>query len=245
MNKEEYKIMYELEDTHWWCAGMRRFCFGLLDKFYNGSDRPLVLDAGCGTGVMLEHFERYGPTVGVDISGDAIGFCRLRGHKRIIRASVTDLPFANDSFGLIAALVVICQLQVKDDLKTLREYYRVLKESGRIVISAPAYEFLKSEHDEAVHTRHRYTADELKAKVEQAGFKIEKISYANTFLFPPIALFRLAKRMLKPRRPIRSDLRPTPAFLNRILIFILMVEANLLKRMNLPFGLSILCVAQK
>lgn len=68
MNREEYKIMYDLGDTHWWYVGMRKIYFNLLNKFYKNLDRKLIiLDAGCGTGAMLGYFKRYGLSIGIDI----------------------------------------------------------------------------------------------------------------------------------------------------------------------------------
>lgn len=194
---------------------------------------------------MLEYLKKYGSTVGIDISRDALYFSRLRGHRKILCASVTDLPFTDESFDFVAVLEVIYHILVKDDLEALKECYRVLKKESRIILHVPAYDFLKSEHDEAVHTRHRYTRGELKIKIQQAGLKVERITYINTFLFPLIAFLRLMKRLTKFKNLPRSDLKPTPMLLNKILIFILTMESKLLKIIDFPFGLSILCIARK
>ncbi len=245
MNIEEYRIMYGLEDIHWWYVGMRKIYFNLLNKFYKNPSGSMILDVGCGTGIMLEHLKKYSFPVGIDISSDALYFSHLRGHKKLVRASVMALPFKDKSFDLIATLELIYHLQVKDDLKALAECYRVLKKKGRIILQVPAYNFLRSEHDKAVHTRHRYTKGELRTKMKRVGFKTEKIIYINTILFPLISLFRLVKRLIRVKGQSKSDLKPTPIPINRMLIFVLTMEARLLKIINFPFGLSILCIAQK
>lgn len=245
MNKEEYTIMYEMEEGHWWFVGMRRFYFTLLDKFYKNEDKLSILDAGCGTGIMLECFKRYGSPVGLDISNDALHFCRIRGHRKILRASIIDPPFADNSFDLVSAIGVLCQLKAKDDLIALRGFHRILKGGDRIILQVPAYDFLKCQHDKATHLKHRYTKGELKMKMEHAGFIIDRITYINTILFPLIALSRIVKKAIGPKDSFRSDLRPMPAFLNNILTFVLMIEARLAKSIDFPFGLSILCIAHK
>lgn len=245
MDKEEYRLMYDLEETHWWYVGMRKIYFNLLNKFYKKNTNLSILDVGCGTGLLLEYFKVYGMPVGVDISCEALYFSQQRDKKRILRASVMDLPFLDNSFDLVSASGLIYHLQVKGDILALKECYRVLKENSRIILSAPAYNFLKSRHDKACHTSRRYTKRELKAKMEKAGFKIEKITYANTVLFPLIALIRLAQKMDRRKNMASSDIAPTPAFANGILKFILAIEAKLIKKINFPFGLSILCVARK
>ena len=245
MNTEEYRIMYSLESTHWWYVGMRKIYASLLNKFYKNLTELMILDVDCGTGGMLKYFKKYGSPIGIDVSGDALYFSLLRGHRRIFHASITHLPFGDKSFNLITVLDVICHLQVKDDLQALKECYRVLKKEGRIIIQVPAYQVLRSQHDKAVHTRHRYTKSELKIKMTHAGFRIEKITYLNTILFPLIAILRLIGRMINPKNPSRSDLKPTLTPVNKALISVLTMEAKLLKIINFPFGLSILCIARK
>lgn len=246
MNVREYRIMYNLENIFWWHVGMRKICFALLEKFYNKNlDKLKILDAGCGTGIMLGHFADYGLPVGIDISKDALYFTHLRGYRRILCASVTDLPFANNSFDFISVLDVIYHLQVKDDSRALKEFHRVLKKESRIILRVPAYNFLKSKHDEAIHTRHRYTRDELKIKMEEAGFKVEKITYINTVLFPLMAMIRIMRRIVKSRNPPNSDVKPLSRLFNRLFIIILTIEAKLLKNIDFPFGLSIICIARK
>ena len=80
MNVEEYARMYEAEERQWWYAGMRRISGALLDRHLApGESGRRILDAGCGTGNNLAHFRARGRAVGVDLSEDALRFCRTRG----------------------------------------------------------------------------------------------------------------------------------------------------------------------
>lgn len=247
LNQEVYEFIHDFGDTYWWHVGMRKFYFNLLDEFYEKGSSLTILDAGCGTGIMLKHLQKYGFPIGIDISKDALHFSRLREYEKILRASVEALPFVDEAFDLIAALEVIYHLQVKNDSKALEEFHRVLKKNGRIIVCVPAYNFLRSEHDEAIQTRQRYTKGELRSKMEHAGFRAEKVIYVNTFLFPFIAILRFINRFTRPKNinPPKSDFKAVPFFVNQILIFVLAMEAKLLQIINFPFGLSILCIAQK
>lgn len=136
---------------------------------------------------------------------------------------------------------------VKNEMTVLEEFYRVLDRHGILLLNLPAYNFLQGRHDKAVHIKHRYIRKELKKKIEKADFKIEKITYRNTMLFPLIVVIRfLEKIFLKNQKTIKSDLRPLPKFINKFLTYLLFFENRLIiSSLNLQFGLSLFCVARK
>ena len=96
MKPAEYRRMYEAEAAQWWYAGQRAIATALLEPGLRGlaPERPLLLDAGCGTGFNLLAFSRLGRAVGVDLAPEAIAFCKERG-VRAVRASLLALPFEN------------------------------------------------------------------------------------------------------------------------------------------------------
>ena len=50
MEPSEYKMMFEVEDRHWWYVGMQRLTLRLLHQVYGEVANLAILDAGCGTG---------------------------------------------------------------------------------------------------------------------------------------------------------------------------------------------------
>lgn len=98
-------------------------------------------------------------------------------------------------------------------------------------------------HDLAVHIGHRYTRQEVSAKLRAVGLCPVRVTYANALLFPVAALWRLLQRSCA--RPAASDVRPLPGWLNRLLELCLRAEGVWLRRWPLPFGLSVLALAQK
>lgn len=242
MNKEEYEIMYQLEDTHWWYVGMRNIVFELLSKSRvdGRTDTTSILDAGCGTGGMLEHLCENGSGVdawGFDASEEALAFCQQRGLSRLVMASVTDIPFAAASFDLVVSFDVLYHKNVKDDVASLKELRRLLKTGGQLLLRLPAYDWLRGSHDAAVHTRQRYTAPEVRHKMAQAGFRVERVTYANTILFPVAAAKRFAEMAFGLRSG--SDVKPVSPLANRMLAGVLDIEARLLRKMDFPWGLSV------
>jgi len=84
MQQHTYPIMYEVEGAHWWFAGRRRILESFLARVVPtlpvaAGARPRILDVGCGTGANLEMLARFGEAEGVDVSREALAFCRARG----------------------------------------------------------------------------------------------------------------------------------------------------------------------
>ena len=245
MEKAEYKVIFDQEDNYWWYLGLRNLTFGYLNKITPFDNRSRLLDCGCGTGGLLERCKQY-KAIGMDISEEAMKYCKLRGLKKIAKASVGDIPFKNNSFDIITSMDVLYHNRVVNDLKALKEFHNILDNGGFLFLNLPAYDFLKSTHDEVVHTRQRYTLMDVRGKVKKAGFEIEMISYRNAFLFLPALLVRLIKKKFKQQNKGRSDLKTTPGILNKLFTLILLVENKLiLSGVKFPFGLSIFCVARK
>ena len=126
MNLEEYQRMYEAEERQWWYAGMRALSLALLAEPLAELARRgpvVILDAGCGTGNNLHHLARYGRALGVDLSLQALAFCRSRG-VAAARAELSALPFPDGRFDCVTSLDVIYHRWVKDDAAAVREIGR-------------------------------------------------------------------------------------------------------------------------
>src|SRR5437868_15219405 len=77
MYPDEYRVMFEIEDDYWWYRGLRKLIRALLAQYApESSSRPMILDVGCGTGANLKLLQSYGNAIGIDISEQALGFCR-------------------------------------------------------------------------------------------------------------------------------------------------------------------------
>ena len=246
MERNEYEVMAAVEDRHWWYSGMRAISAAWLDTALPARRNLTVLDAGCGTGGNGEFLRRYGRVVGLDFARAALtlGARRLPGH--ILGGSVLDLPFGAGVFDLVTSFDVLYHRAVPDERPALAETWRVLKPDGRLLIRLPAYRWLMSKHDRAVHTRRRYTAGEARSIVEAAGFTIERLSYVNSLLFPLPLLQRLVERVWPGVERAGSDLEIPPPLANRTLRAPLDLEAAWLRRRGtFGWGLSVLCLARK
>ncbi|HKP52861.1 MAG TPA: class I SAM-dependent methyltransferase [Chloroflexia bacterium] len=252
MRHDLYYDLYTKEQDYWWHVGKRAIVYGLLDRFGRKGKAAgrRALDLGCGTGLNLDHLSKLAQPVGTDYYEEALQFCRERGHTMLCKADAAELPFGEGVFDIITALDVVEHLD--DDVTALCELRRVLRPGGVAVISVPAYPVLWTYWDDILGHRRRYTTRTLRAAVEKAGLEVLKVSYSNTLtLFPAtgvrilkVLLHRASETRREPRVP-ESDFVPIPEWLNRALIAYYRLEAWALRRVNLPFGLSVVCVARR
>lgn len=261
MQSHTYAIMYRVEESHWWYAGRRLILTGFLRETVEklrsdgtpssrrqpGASRrddgvPLrILDVGCGTGANLEMLAQFGDASGVDVSSDALEFCKRRGLTEVKQGLAESLPFDDAEFDLATALDVVEHLD--DDLAGLSEMNRVLKPGGRALVFVPAFRFLWGVQDDISHHRRRYTKGQIVAQVEKAGFEVERATYANITFFAPILAGR-ALMKLTGFRP-RSENNLTIGALNGFLGNVFGAERFWLKNFDLPFGVSIVVAAKK
>ncbi|HKO97207.1 MAG TPA: class I SAM-dependent methyltransferase [Pyrinomonadaceae bacterium] len=250
MQQHMYAIMRRVEENHWWYRGRRKIIRSFVEaisRAKSGSLNPNsksvfeVLDVGCGTGANLEMLSEFSVPAGVDISAEAVSYCHARGFPHVKNGAAETLPFDADSFDLVTALDVVEHLD--DDVATLKEMRRVVKPDGRILLFVPAFMFLWGVQDDVSNHRRRYTIAEIKRAVVEAGFEVERASYVNISFFFPTLLGRLIMRVTGIRPASEANINIEA--LNGVLGSILGAESALLRHMNLPFGVSIVCVARK
>jgi SAM-dependent methyltransferase len=238
MDEAELQAMLATDERHWWYRGRRRVVRAVLDDLALAAGAR-ILDAGCGSGRMLDELAGYGAVSGIDVSESAAAAARARGHEDIRVGPLETLPWENATFDLVTAFDVI--EHTPDDRSTLRELLRVTRPCGRALITVPAYQRLFSAHDVVNHHYRRYERATLFAAARAAGWEPERSTYFNSVLLAPAAAVRLAQRRHAHEPKARSDLALTPPRLNGLLELPLRAEAAWLRRGHgLPAGLSLL-----
>jgi SAM-dependent methyltransferase len=252
MQQHTYAIMRRVEESHWWFVGRRQIIRSFLERVARelktgrraeggGRKSIEILDVGCGTGANLEMLAEFGKAEGVDVSSEALLFCRARGLVNVKEGAAEALPYADNSFDLVTGLDVVEHLD--DDLAGLKEMRRVLRHDGRALLFVPAFMFLWGVQDDISNHRRRYTLKDLKRVLRNAGFEIERATYANISFFAPILLGRLFMRATRVRPESENNI--TIGFLNGVLGKLLGAERGPLRYFNFPFGVSIICVARR
>ena len=232
----------ELDEHHWWYRGRRLIVCGEIDRLAL-SDGAAVLDAGCGSGRMLEELEAYGDVSGIELDPQAADLAASRGVADVRVGRLEELPWEDETFDLITCLDVV--EHTPDDVRTLVELRRVSKPGAWLLVTVPAYQALWSLHDVANHHYRRYGRRSLRRAAVEAGWGVRRITSFNSVLLAPAAAVRLAQR----RRAVDEDYSPEvslgPPWLNSLLEMPLRGEARWLRgEHTLPFGLSLLAVLQ-
>ncbi len=244
MEQHTYAIMNRVEDNHWWFVGRRaileEFLRQIIQNPKSKIQNPKILDVGCGTGANLEMLANFGDAEGVDVSDDALEFCKAKGLKAH-KGLAEKLPFEDESFDIVTALDVVEHLD--DDVAGLKEMHRVLKTGGKTLIFVPAFMWLWGVQDDISNHRIRYTKKQIVERLEKAGFEIERATFANWTFFAPILAGRTLMKItgIKPE----SENNVNIFALNGIFGKIFSAERFWLKNFDFPFGVSIVITAKK
>ncbi|MEP6506689.1 MAG: class I SAM-dependent methyltransferase [Gemmatimonadales bacterium] len=180
---EYYASMRRLEADAWWNAGMRSIGTRLL-RHARLPERGRLLDAGCGSGQSMEWLGSLFPAwtrYGVDVASDGLAAAAHIG-ETVALGSVTDLPLAESSFDLVISLDVLQHLPLDGgDEAALREFHRVLRPGGVLLIRTNAQSFPRVAEDRQ-HMYRRYEPRDLSHALAVTGFEILRLSRANSIL---------------------------------------------------------------
>ena len=233
------------EDRHFWFTGMRRHARQLLDSALGGRQVRLIVDCGAGTGRNLDWLQQYGLAVGIERSTTGLRLGHAR-RNRLVQATVTTLPIASASADIVTSFDVLYCLDDASEAEAIKEMYRVLKPGGVVLVNVAALDILHGAHSTLTHEVRRYTRTRLAARLEQAGFQLQRLTYTNMMTFPLTLASRLADRLTgRDAVPSAVEFTVPPAPLNALLDAALAVEAALARFVNLPVGSSIMAVARK
>jgi len=249
MNEREYALMRRVEDSYWWYVVLRESVAVEVKALLAGRTDGRILDAGCGTGGMMEALRRENPRwklCGLDSSSKAIGHTRERGFQDLTQGSVDALPYEGASFDVVISLDVL-YFEGVDETRAMGEFQRVLKPGGVLVLNLPAFDFLRGRHDVAVKGVRRYTPARLRELLAQSGMEALRVHCWNLWLFVPILCWRLLSRvpMARGSAAAKSDLSMPPAFLNSALTAIARLDMALCRAISSPLGTSVQAVARK
>jgi SAM-dependent methyltransferase len=235
------------EQHHFWFRGFRQFVRPLVAEAVAGLPHATILDCGCGTGANLVMLSEYGRAFGFDLSWEGLQFARGYDQRRIAHASITHIPFPDAAFDLVTAFDVLYSLSEEKESAAVRELYRVLRPGGTLIVNVAALRILRGSHSVFGSELRRSTRRRLRRLLSQYGFDVVRLTYTNFVLFPLMLAVRTGQRAMGLATPEESgvDIGVPPAPLNETLARLLHLEARALRRLDMPIGSSLLCVARR
>lgn len=242
MENQLFDEMYKVESQHWWFVARRKIIANVIRDLKLGKDAR-ILDAGCGNGDNLEMLSKVGQLAAIERDENALAKAKKRCIGEVVKGELPDnLPATiNKENDLIVLLDVL--EHIDDDQESLSILSGLARNSGTLLVTVPAYQFLWTVHDELHHHKRRYTTKELKKIIERNGWKVEYISYFNTFLFPLALIDRVRQKIFPSSN--QHELNMPNGFINSLFEKIFSMESNFIGKFSLPFGLSIIVIAKK
>jgi ubiquinone/menaquinone biosynthesis C-methylase UbiE len=239
MEIKEYELMDKIEHDHFWFVAKRKFISIVLDKYLPQGGR--MLDVGCGTGAVMEFLKSRGEIEGVDMSEEALKYCRAKGLN--VRQGLADkIDYPDETFDVVLALDVLEHLE--NDEAAINEIHRILKTGGIFIATVPAHKFLWSYHDEYLHHKRRYAKKEFEDLLGKQ-FKVSLVSWIHTCIFLPTLIMRGVKRFFG-KNTGGSDVKEINRFVNGVGKLCYAPELACFKFFgSLPFGVSLIGVAVK
>ena len=241
MHSSEYKNMFDNEQKYWWYVALHTLIFKTLIK-YKIKSNAKIIDAGCGTGGLLEFLTQKGFSnlQGFDYSIDAVDFCKKRGLDYCFKQDLNTWD-PDQKYDVIISNDVLYHKNILDDSKVLKSFKNALNQEGLLILNLPAFEILKRKHDIVVETKKRYTIKSLNASIKNIGLTKLFISYRLPLLFLFILITKFIENTTK--KESKSDLDSISSFMNNLLLKMNVLENKLLlKGFKFPFGTSVFVI---
>ena len=244
MDRSEYHKLDHLEDRMWWFAASHRNLLILLWRQVLLNAGP-ILDAGCGTGGLLAQLAALYPNravFGLDVNPLACQRATVKSARPVCVGSINELPFPDGVFAAVFGIDVLCHRAV-DERSAVLQFRRCLADNGCLVVNVPAYSWMLSGHDAAVHNVRRYTEKSIRRLLESAGFRMVYATYWNAVLFP---LMVITRKLLPTCGGLTSDVKEYPRLIDLLCRVATSFETTLLRiGLRLPFGGSVIAIATK
>lgn len=245
MNEDSFEQMHLTGRDYWWYQAKEDLMARLLKRAdWMPSDRTgkRLLDIGCGTGTMFGFLAERGFLVGLEPSRRAIQYAGIRNIGHLVRGEAARAPFADQTFDIISLFDSLEHME--DDRAALKRVHGMLRSDGVLLVTVPAFQWLRSWRETQLGHRRRYTVRTLQQRLTAAGFEVRLIRYMYAGLFPLLVLKSLKDRIIPPPKTFKSDIVMLSEPWNSLMARWFRAEAALCDRIGLPFGTSVVALAR-
>ncbi len=235
----------EIEAGYWWFVGRTYWAESLLSDYLkkHSAFKPThYCDLGCGTGGFANSFSghfKFENTLLVDGDPKVLTLA-----KRYPQFLTRQMDFNHDFTLPFSPNVVSCMdvlEHIEKDSEYLKKAVSAMQTGGVFIASVPACPSFYSEWDRKLGHFRRYTPHTFKALLEDAGLKVETLSYMWSFLSPVGPIRKLRKK----RYETNMEFEAVPHLINETLIGLSKIEYSLSKVISPPIGTSLIVLATK
>lgn len=242
MDNDEYQRMVEAGERHWWFRSTRSLLELLIAPHLPPIGTGTVyLDAGGGSGATGSWLADRALTVLDDYEPMALR-AAVHDHAgyRGVRSDINHVPHGVGAFDAVLCVTALCHRMNPDPQLVVNEFARVTKPGGLVCLMEPGGKHLWRGHDEVTHTARRFSLAEMRTMVRTAGLDLVRATGAYSFLVPPAAVMGVFERGKN-----KSDVGRNEGGLGGVLGQVARAERALLRRVSLPFGLSVIAIGRK
>jgi SAM-dependent methyltransferase len=243
MEDNEYRIMVEAGERHWWYSSTR----ALLDMLLTPHLPPLTsttryLDAGGGSGATGRWLAERATTALDDFEPVALAAAAaVYPGYRSVRADINHIPHPSNTFAASLCVTALYHQMNRDPQAIVNELARVTEPGGLVCIMEPGVRRLRRGHDAVTQTARRFSRGDVSNLITGAGLELVRATGAYSFLVPPAAVLAIVER----GGEAKSDVGRNESGAGGLLSTLATIERAALKRINLPFGLSVIAIGRK
>lgn len=245
MQHSAFEKMLKTQDVHWWFKGKRKILSKIIaEKVFTGKPCD-ILEVGCGTGSNLPMLARFGNVVGLELDDYARKAIPPFPDVSIAKGWLPDGLEAvrGKQFDLVCLFDVLEHIEHDGEaLSTLKD---LMRPDGKLLLTVPAYQWMFGPHDRELGHYRRYTRPKLRDLCIQQGYAVLYTGYINSFLFPFMAVSRIAGRLMGGARTVQLETNVPPCKLNELLYAIFSAESFCIPHLSLPFGGSVVLLCEK
>jgi len=241
MDTKLYQSMAYDQDRHWWFMARRKIISSVIDTI-GLPKNSRILEIGCGPGGNLRMLKQYGLVEAIEKDKFSREYARRLTGIIVQEGSLPDdVDKLENKFDLICLFDVL--EHIEQDIQALTAIRTLLRNSGTLLITVPAHQWLYGPHDMTHHHFRRYSQKDVAKKSTEARFSIRKIGYFNFLLFPLFLIFRIIDKISSKPELIGNNI--PSSLINTILYGIFSIEKYMLNFIALPFGASIIAILEK
>jgi SAM-dependent methyltransferase len=215
------------------------------------TDRPVMIDIGCSSGLMLRLLRKEFPgaaVLGADlVRGPLEALSRSLPGVPLLQFDLTSCPLPDQSVDAIVLLNVL--EHIERDEAALAHVARILKPNGIAVIEVPAGPGLYDAYDKLLLHYRRYRMAELIDKTSRSGLEVVNKSHLGFFLYPPFWVMKKRnQRYLGESEEIQKRVvsqNITTASSHPIMDRLMELEAAVRRSVYYPFGIRCLLTCRK